>query len=165
MTTPTPEAAPCPIEAIGEQIRTQDNLATELPIFYVQSRRRIYGLQTDWSDEQVYLYDGDEITEWEPNENERVSLRSLDEKGELPDAVSKCGYTDIWITATACFTRKGCEDYLAVNGHNLTDPRIYVGSRAEAGHRAGRAVFSIKKATRRPRTGRERSAQTHQTAQ
>lgn len=29
---------------------------------------------------------------------------------------------------TACFTRKGAEDYLAVNGHNLRDPFIYVAS-------------------------------------
>lgn len=32
---------------------------------------------------------------------------------------------------TACFTRKGCEDYIALNGHNLKSPRIYV----ESGYR------------------------------
>jgi hypothetical protein len=29
---------------------------------------------------------------------------------------------------TACLTRKGCEDYIASNGHNFKKPRIYVGS-------------------------------------
>lgn len=32
---------------------------------------------------------------------------------------------DVWEFVTACFTEKGCKDYLAVNGHNLTEPRIY----------------------------------------
>jgi hypothetical protein len=29
---------------------------------------------------------------------------------------------------TACLTRKGAEDYIACNGHNLTNPYIYVES-------------------------------------
>lgn len=32
---------------------------------------------------------------------------------------------------TCCFTAKGCEDYIAANGHNLKKPRIYV----ESGYR------------------------------
>ena len=30
-----------------------------------------------------------------------------------------------WTFVTACLTEQGCKDYLAVDGHNLTNPRIY----------------------------------------
>lgn len=34
-------------------------------------------------------------------------------------------YRDEWVFVTACFTEQGCKDYIARDGHNLIEPRIY----------------------------------------
>ena len=39
------------LEKVAENLRTQDNLATALPMFVVQQKRRIYGMDTKWADE------------------------------------------------------------------------------------------------------------------
>lgn len=31
----------------------------------------------------------------------------------------------VWEFVTACFTEQGCKDFIAINGHNLKEPRIY----------------------------------------
>lgn len=119
------------IEEISEQIKTQDNLATSLPIFIVQEKRRIYGLNTGYSDDIVWIYDGDEITD----ENELNFINTIyKEKGENCEELeiyTRTAYIDIWEFVTACFTRKGCEDYIEINRYNLKEPRIYV----ESGYR------------------------------
>jgi hypothetical protein len=35
------------------------------------------------------------------------------------------GYIDRWEYVTACFTEKGCQDFIAIEGHNLGETRIY----------------------------------------
>ncbi len=94
---------------IRERIRTQDNDCTADQLFIVEQRERIYGLKPQWSDKTVWI---DDEGECEPT---------------APGA-SKTNYADRWKFVTACFTRKGCEDYIAVNGHNLKEPRIYTAS-------------------------------------
>lgn len=37
-------------------------------------------------------------------------------------------YVDQWEFVTVCFTEQACEDYIASNGHNLNEPRIYAAS-------------------------------------
>jgi len=106
------------LEAIRHNLLTQDSLATAHPVFIVQQRRRIYGFDTFYVDDTVWFFDGEE---YDGND------LSKDEK----DEATLTGYMDVWEFVTACFTRKGCEDYLAANGHNLKEPRIYV----ESAHR------------------------------
>ena len=116
------------IKDIASNVRTQDNLATACPIFGVQQRRRIYGIDLDWGGDCVWKHcDG-----FEAGPEEAKDLDSKDKEGaEIPPEWTKTGYHDEWEFVTACFTRAGCEAYLRANGHNLRDPRIYVYS----GHR------------------------------
>jgi len=115
------------IKAIAELIRTQDNACTAEPIFTVQSRRRIYGLDSSFSDDFVWLNeDGDEI-----DEQDRVEhLDEVDDDGgdtEL-EGVTKAYYIDIWEHKTSCLTEQGAKDYIEAMGHHMVDPRIYVES-------------------------------------
>lgn len=106
---------------IGADINSQENLATAHPLFIVQQKRRIYGIDPDHShDGYILVSYGEEVGEDELEENE-LTLEDCD----------KVYYIDIWQFVTACFTRVGCEQYLQANGHNLKDPRIYI----ESAHR------------------------------
>jgi len=106
------------LEALAHEIETQDNLATAHPVFVVQQKRTVYGVSDDYSDGSIWVYAGEEC-----------EFEDLDDS-EIEDAIL-VGFADTWEFVTACFTRKGCEDYIKANGHNLKEPRIYV----ESAHR------------------------------
>jgi hypothetical protein len=110
---------------IAQDVRTQDNLATENPIFIVQERYRFYGIDEGYTDEWVWI-ETDEHTEvTDPDVVER--LNDLAENYEDTPGYVKVGVFDDWRFVTACFTRKGCEDFLAIQNHNLRQPtRIWV---------------------------------------
>jgi len=115
---------------IAEQLRTQDNAITKTPIFIVQQLKKDYGYDPAYSDDIAWIFDGDveddcECIEWLEAE--------LYECGE-PDGYTRTAYVKRWEFVTACLTRKGCEDYIRANGHNLAGRghpdcvRIYVES-------------------------------------
>lgn len=113
------------IKAIAELIRTQDNACTSEPIFTVQSRRRIYGIDEDYSDNYVWVDDDyNEIND----PAERKALNDLDENGEDTGVATKVYYMDIWEHKTSCFTEQAAKDYIDVMGHHMEDARIYVES-------------------------------------
>lgn len=125
------------VQDIAHDVTTQDNAITELPIFVVQQRRRTYGLDNHYTDDFVWMSKGDD-----PREADAETAARLDELQKTSDYFDEIildedggettwievGYRDHWEFVTACFTRRGCEDYLRINGHNLTNPEIYVAS-------------------------------------
>jgi hypothetical protein len=113
---------------IGQAMMTQDNRGTSIPIFTVQQRFRVYGLNPDCA----------EGYEWSGDDGEKVpdDLAAHLEAGAAaglvpPDGFRRVGYMDIWEFVTATFTENAANDYIARNGHNLREPRIYV----ESGYR------------------------------
>lgn len=110
------------LEAISERLKTQDNRITADPIFVVQQRNRIWGFDLEYCEDWMWV---DE----EGNEATQEEYEELKKHGDV--GWNKVGYKDTWEFVTACFTEQGCKDYIAYNGHNLTDPRIY----AESGWR------------------------------
>lgn len=127
------------IQDIAQNVATQDNAITELPVFIVRQKRRTYGIDDRYTDEFVWMSEGPEPHEADLETSVRLDAafaESCDGTISLPDADdpenetawTKVGYRDHWEFVTACFTRRGCEDYLRVNGHNLTNPEIYVAS-------------------------------------
>lgn len=112
------------LAAIGERIASQDNRATAAPIFIVQQRRRIYGLDTDYTDHVAWIDTGGDCDEATGRRARALEAR-YQRTGEEPAGWSRTGYMDVWEFVTACFTEQGCKDYIAVNGYNLRDPRIY----------------------------------------
>lgn len=112
---------------IAGLIRTQDNRCAAHPIFTVQQKRRDYGYDPDYSDDIAWLIDGDAVTDQE----EIQRLNEQYENDAVPGDYTRTAYVDRWEFVTACFTEQGCKDYIAANGHNLKEPRIYV----ESGYR------------------------------
>jgi hypothetical protein len=95
---------------VGELIRTQDNRITSDPIFVVEQKRS-YVTDPDYNEARSIWID-DEGVQVEPRSegSHRVSVH------------------DVWEFVTACFTEQGCKDYIAANGHNLRETRIFVHS-------------------------------------
>ena len=122
------------LKEISDNIRKQSNDCTNLPMFVVQTRRRIYGMDTDYSEEIAWLY-ADEAVEVDADTAkhlEEMYQTNHEINGDLClDDYTRTAYIDVWEMATVCFTRKGAEDYIKANGHNLNEPRIYV----ESGYR------------------------------
>lgn len=114
------------ITDIATRLASQDNRGTALPIFVVQQRVRIYGMDPEYTDTFTWIdaVDGDDT---EVDTDEAVRLEDVyQETGNIEGGYRRVSFVDRWEFVTACFTEQGCKDYIAGNGHNLTDPRIYV---------------------------------------
>jgi len=107
-----------PISSIKKNLLLQDNRITSHPIFIVQRKRKIYGVDKRYTEqfEWVSKYDGS---------------FEYDESYQNDTDSEQIGYIEIWEFVTSCFTERGCKDYITVNGHNLGETRIYV----ESGYR------------------------------
>jgi hypothetical protein len=113
------------MQQIGELIRTQDNRCTSDPLFLVQEKKRMYGMDPDYCEDYDWLSEDHEAV---ADEIERAGLDVLDDKGVEIKGWEKAYYIDQWEFVTVCFTEQACKDYIEANGHNLNEPRIYAAS-------------------------------------
>lgn len=112
------------LRLLGAELRNQNNRATASPIFAVQERRRIYGIDTGYSDDVVWIDVSNDCRE--ADETETAELEAQYQiNGKEPDGWTRTAYIDVWEFVTACFTERGCRSYIESNGHNLKSPRIY----------------------------------------
>jgi hypothetical protein len=113
---------PAEILAIIERLHTQDNRCTQTPMFAVQQKRVIGGMDHGYEDRWVWVNgDSEEIHD----EEEIQRLDALHESGSTPLTARRVGCLDTWEFVTGCFTEQGCKDYIQWDGHNLNEPRIY----------------------------------------
>ena len=113
---------PTDIQEIAHNLATQDNRITDQPIFIVQQLRKVYS--SDESDEYDWVHtdDWDDVDDTELVKELEAYFK---EHGEAKEGYTQNFYVKIWEFVTACFTEQGCKDYIAANGHNLKEPRIY----------------------------------------
>lgn len=117
-------ALPPKIAAIIERLHTQDNRATSHPLFAVQQKRRIYGIDPDRCDDIVWLDESNDYRE--ATADEFAAMEVANDNGDNEsDGWYRTGYIDKWEFVTGGFTEQGCKDVIACNGHNLNEPRIY----------------------------------------
>lgn len=128
---PKPDTTASALQAIGEQLRTQDNRITRDPMFCVQVLDRIGPLLPEHCDTRMYHnHEECEIYYKDyPDPEEWKRLKALDDACELPDEVTAGGYEEMWKTVQVCFTEDGCKQHLELNGHNY---RHYYGVRIYA---------------------------------
>jgi len=119
------KAGPRAALTVAERMLTQDNRVTSNPIFIVERKHRVYGIDTQWGEEVVWLYDGLEVTD--EKEIERLEAE-FQEEGTEPDDYTRTSFHDTWEFVTACFTKAGCEEFIRRDGHNHGETRIYVAS-------------------------------------
>lgn len=117
---------PAELADIGRLIDTQDNRITDSPIFIVQQKRS-YVTESDYNNcryEWRETGSGDYAGPEDDAEQRRLDDHFAASHDE-PDGWKRFAMFDVWEFVTACFTEQGCKDYLARNGHNLKEPRIY----------------------------------------
>lgn len=113
--------------AIAALLATQDNRATSWPVYVVEKRRRIYGIDPTYGLPVVWL-DGCNDSE-EASEELAVSLEAGYAKAlNEPDGWTRTSYVDVWEFDAAFFTEAAAEAYLAANQHNLRVARVFVHS-------------------------------------
>lgn len=90
---------------LSSRIKTQDNRCTAYPIFQVRGLRRIYGIDTDFTDYTVWLdEEGDEIE------------GPVDEENP-PEGVVKIGYMETWQVIQEFFSEESALEFQARNAH------------------------------------------------
>ena len=114
------------LEALREELRTQDNACTAEPMFVVYQVKRIYGLDLDYTEETTWTHAEGEETD----PDIIAALEALDDAGNLTvhdgTAYERVGYMDIDQFVTVCLTRKGAEEFIARMKHRLNKPHIDV---------------------------------------
>lgn len=109
------------MKEIGELIATQDNRITDAPIFIVQQKREFVA-HPDYDHDLIAWFDGD----GKANEEEAAALEAqYKDTHREPAGWTRATVGHYWDFVTACFTEQGCKDYIARDGHNLREPRIY----------------------------------------
>ena len=119
------------IRQMSENLKTQDNAGTADPIFVVYERLMIVGLEDGYQESWSWITDDDGDTT-EADDDLVPILTKLHDDCE-PLVIGSRTYRKIGIKyvdkfCAAFLTRKGAENYLAINKHNLTAPFIYVES-------------------------------------
>ena len=105
----------------------QDNLATAHPIYMVQERRRIYGMDPDYCEVVCWCRHDEFYEVTDPVEMEEIE-EEYERTGRQPDQYIRTAYIDVWENVQPFFSRIGAEQYIEANRHNLTDPRVFVES-------------------------------------
>lgn len=119
------------LSKLRTELQTQDNAITADPLFVVFQEERIYGVSQDYQT-NGYMWVGEDDSSVTADDDEaKVLDKLLDDDREL--SIGGVTYQRVWYRivprfVTACLTRKGAENYISRNGHNLTKPYIYVES-------------------------------------
>jgi len=89
-----PSPVPDVILAIGQKMLAdlkENDHHTADPIFIVQKKRRVYGIDTDFEPEIVWLHDGEEVSP-----DDHVWLEADYESGVVPEDYVRTGCVDEW---------------------------------------------------------------------
>ena len=119
------------IQDIAQDVATQDNDGTADPMFVVQSKKRVYGLSEDYTDEYDWISDdADRVTADSDTviKLEAAIQRSCDSVITIQDvddpesetAYERIWYVDEWEFVTCCFTRNAAEDFVSRNKHRYS---------------------------------------------
>lgn len=117
------------LKELAAKTNGQDNAATAHPMFVVQQRRRIHGIDPNYTS----LFEWVDIEGHAADAEEHARLEAAYQQDEEDDDDerqfwTRAHYVDTWENVQPFFSRSGAEDYIARNRHNLTDPRVYVDS-------------------------------------
>lgn len=116
-------------ERMSREVQTQDNASTSYPIFVVQQRNRIYGIDPDLSDDAtiVWLDAVNDCQEIHGEERDKLE-EEYQKTFTVPGDNHRTGYVDYYEFVQPFFTKAGAEEYIEANRHRLKEPRIYVDS-------------------------------------
>lgn len=122
---------------LANNLKTQDNLGTNQPLYCVYSKRPIPVDDDCYSgiDVQTIWIDADDCQEVDDKELSDALSVIAEGEAEVKIIINHSEYSYerklvgmIPVFQTACLTRAGADAYLEANGHNLEQPYIHVHS-------------------------------------
>jgi len=117
------------LKKLSHELRTQDNRITGEPLFCVQQKRRIWGIDTRSDPETAWIWKDDPDCVFDTKEEAMKDFLCTDyDKKHFDKYIEEVGYIDIWEFKTAHLTETAAQLYIDQNKHNLTSPRIFVTS-------------------------------------
>ena len=116
------------LKEIQKELKSQDNRCTSDPIFLVQEKERIYGMDEDYSDEYVW-YDPYNDCEADLEEEQKLNDDSRLYEEIDYDCWQLIPYLDKQMTVQSFFTEKAAQEYIDRNSHRHSGKlSIYVDS-------------------------------------
>lgn len=116
------------LATLRKELQTQDNAITREPLFCVFEKERIWGMESDYSEDFEWINHNDD----EPQSYTTEDLKEetgLSTKEEFEEAGwEKIYYVERDKFTNAHLTRKSAEHHIEINGHNLHAPFVYVTS-------------------------------------
>jgi hypothetical protein len=107
------------------KLRTQNNYCTHHPIYTVRQRKRMYGIDPEYSSDIVWV--DTDFNEASEEESARLE-EAYQESYEVPDGWYRTCYQDIEGFVNVFLTEDACQAFIKNNAHRLEHPRMYVES-------------------------------------
>ena len=99
------------LKEISDRMKDQDNRMTADPIFLVQQRKHIFGMDLDYVDDVAWIFDSEyEYYYGDTNPEFLEALVYYGENYEMPENWTRTGYIDIWEFVQPFFSLKAAED-------------------------------------------------------
>lgn len=117
------------LQELAHQMRSQDNRCTSYPVYTVQEKMLITGIDTDYTERTGWFH-----AEGQQAEGEEAAMleAGYQETGNEPEDWYRTGYLHRWEQVAAFFTLSAAENYIQANTHrHKGELRTYV----ESGYR------------------------------
>lgn len=115
------------LKEIQHELKTQDNRCTADPIFLVEECERIYGMDSDYSDNYIW-YNREDCYEADGEEAKILDDLEDNYKG-IPSCWVQSYYIEKWVAVQSFFTEKAALDFAERNKHRHAGKlRVYADS-------------------------------------
>ena len=115
---------------ISRELKSQDNAITADPLFIVYDKKRLYGMDEEFSDEFDWVHQDGPVADCE---EAKFLEEAYQNDEETPSEWNRFYYVEVDHFKQAFFTRKSAEEYIRRNSYNMESPHVYV----ESLHRNG----------------------------
>lgn len=116
------------LSELSREMSTQDSHVPSNPIYIVQQRRRIYGIDPKIAGANFVWLDLRQDGARVDADTERRLEEEYQETFACPEEYYRTGFVDRWDFVQPFFTRRGATEFIEDNATWLVDPRIVVNS-------------------------------------
>lgn len=129
------------LDTLVHNLNTQDNRITADPLFLVEQKNRVYGVDPDYNTQgYIWVNEDDSSESYDTDEDLKAHLLSkgkpveeidwtFDDTIEIGETTyKKLHYHEYYEFVCAHFTEAAADRYIKLNRHNLNEPRTYVSS-------------------------------------
>ena len=114
------------LKEMGSRIQSEENRATNHPIFEVRELRVIWGMNPAYTDDYKWI-DVDDCENIADKDRHEL-LDKMERNDQSTEAWEKVYFVEVEVSVQPFFTEEGANNYIRRNRHNLRKPFTYVQS-------------------------------------